>query len=93
MVASVAFLLFAADSLGRRKSLLVSSVGQAATLFVIGVYDKLYPSRSDSVSIANEAFRGDAVYQSQVRVSDTQGHEQIPPLGYVAIVCVYLYVL
>lgn len=51
MVSSIAFLLFAVDSLGRRKSLLVSSVGQAATLYVIGVYEKLYPSQSSSVSL------------------------------------------
>lgn len=44
------FLLFAADSLGRRKSLLVSSVGQAATLYVIGVYQKIYPGTVSSVS-------------------------------------------
>ncbi|KAF3771015.1 hypothetical protein M406DRAFT_35556 [Cryphonectria parasitica EP155] len=64
MVSSLAFLLFAADSLGRRKSLLISSVGQAVTLYMIGIYEKIYPDNRES----------------------------IPPLGYVAIVCVYLYV-
>ncbi|PSS00825.1 galactose-proton symporter [Coniella lustricola] len=64
MVSSLGFLIFAADSLGRRKSLLMSSVGQAVSLYVIGVYERWYPSHNES----------------------------IPPFGYVAIVCVYLYV-
>ncbi|KAJ4425197.1 hypothetical protein N0V82_000006 [Gnomoniopsis sp. IMI 355080] len=64
MFSSLCFLLFAADSLGRRKSLLVSSVGMAVALYLIGVYERLY-----------------------------SGHKtEIPPLGYVAIVCIYLYV-
>lgn len=54
MISSVLFLLFAADSLGRRKSLLMSSIGQAATLYVIGVYERLYPSHSDSVSLGTK---------------------------------------
>lgn len=41
MVSSLGFLLFAADSLGRRKSLLISSIGQAVTLYVIGAYAKV----------------------------------------------------
>lgn len=51
MVSSICFLLFAADSLGRRKSLLISSVGMAVTLYVVGVYEKLYPAHSDTVSL------------------------------------------
>lgn len=50
MVSSMVFLLFAADSLGRRRSLLVSSVGQAIALYVIGIYQKLYPDAITSVS-------------------------------------------
>lgn len=88
MVSSIAFLLFAADSLGRRKSLLVSSIGQAATLYVIGVYDKLYPNHSSSVSSKRSLF-----VKTRTEETDAWGRCQIPPLGYVAIVCVYLYVL
>lgn len=50
MVSAVVFLLFAADSLGRRKSLLMSSVGQAIALYVIGIYQKLYPEITTHVS-------------------------------------------
>ncbi|KAJ4389358.1 hypothetical protein N0V93_006825 [Gnomoniopsis smithogilvyi] len=64
MLSSMCFLLFAADSLGRRKSLLISSVGMAVTLYLVGVYEKLYSGQKTG----------------------------IPPMGYVAIVCIYLYV-
>ncbi|KAI0127107.1 general substrate transporter [Xylariales sp. AK1849] len=37
------FLLFMADSLGRRRSLLVSSVGQAFCMFYIGLYVRISP--------------------------------------------------
>lgn len=50
MLSSMCFLLFAADSLGRRKSLLISSVGQAATLYVIAIYQKVYPGTISWVS-------------------------------------------
>lgn len=69
MLSSLCFLVFAADSLGRRKSLLVSSVGQAATLYVIGVYQKLYPGTISWV--------GDH-YSSQQRVYATDD-DQIDP--------------
>lgn len=86
MASSLGFLLFAADSLGRRKSLLMSSVGQAVTLYVIGVYSKLYPVQgipmdSQSLEIHNTVSTA------------APSHQGIPPLGYVAIICIYLYVL
>lgn len=50
MLSSLCFLLFAADSLGRRKSLLISSVGMAVTLYVVGIYEKLYTGPKTGVS-------------------------------------------
>ena len=38
------FLLFAADSLGRRRSLLWTAVGQAAVMFYIGIYVHVHPT-------------------------------------------------
>lgn len=37
------FLLFMADSLGRRRSLLVSSIGQGLCMFYIGLYSRISP--------------------------------------------------
>ncbi|ORY55931.1 general substrate transporter [Pseudomassariella vexata] len=42
-VSCTCFLLFMADSLGRRRSLLVSSVGQAVCMFYIGLYVRIAP--------------------------------------------------
>lgn len=51
MLSSICFLLFAADSLGRRKSLLVSSVGMTVALYMVGLYEKVYPeAHTGSVS-------------------------------------------
>jgi hypothetical protein len=58
------FLLFMADSLGRRRSLLVSSVGQSICMFYIGLY---------------------------VRISPPVPNQSIPPQGYVALVCVFIF--
>jgi hypothetical protein len=85
MASSLAFLLFAADSLGRRKSLLMSSIGQAATLYIIGVYSKLYPMQGTLMSAQSLVIRE--------TTSTAVTFHEIPPLGYVAIVCIYLYVL
>lgn len=43
VMSCIAFLLFMADSLGRRRSLLVSSVGQAFCMFYIGIYVRISP--------------------------------------------------
>ncbi|KAK8004562.1 cytochrome c oxidase [Apiospora arundinis] len=43
VLSCIAFLLFMADSLGRRRSLLVSSVGQAFCMFYIGLYVRISP--------------------------------------------------
>lgn len=53
MFSSLCFLLFAADSLGRRRSLLISSVGMAVTLYVVGIYEKLYSGQKIGVSLAH----------------------------------------
>ena len=37
------FLLFAADSLGRRKSLLWTSVAQAVAMYIVGIYIRVSP--------------------------------------------------
>ncbi|PBP24823.1 hypothetical protein BUE80_DR004262 [Diplocarpon rosae] len=43
MVTCAAFLLFAADSLGRRRSLLWTSIAQGCAMFVIGFYIRFEP--------------------------------------------------
>lgn len=43
VLACICFLLFMADSLGRRKSLLVSSVGQTVCMLFIGIYVAVKP--------------------------------------------------
>lgn len=85
MASSLCFLLFAADSLGRRKSLLMSSIGQAATLYVIAIYSKLYPAGDIPTSAQSLVLRETTTTAIPPHV--------IPPLGYAAIVCIYLYVL
>jgi len=46
MVTCAAFLLFAADSLGRRRSLLWTSIAQGCAMFVIGFYVRFDPPKS-----------------------------------------------
>lgn len=43
MVTCAAFLVFAADSLGRRKSLLWTSIAQGIAMFIIGIYVRVSP--------------------------------------------------
>lgn len=64
MTTCACFLLFAADSLGRRKSLLWTSIAQGAVMFFIGFYVRFNPP--------------------------IKGHP-IPPVGYVAISCIFLF--
>jgi len=45
MVTCAAFLLFAADSLGRRKSLLWTSIAQGAAMMYIGLYVRIAPPK------------------------------------------------
>lgn len=60
----ICFLLFMADSLGRRKSLLWTSLAQGAVMFYIGLY---------------------------IRISPPVLGEDVPPQGYVALVCIFLF--
>jgi hypothetical protein len=48
VVSCTIFLLFMADSLGRRRSLLVSSVGQSICMFYIGLYVRISPPAKDA---------------------------------------------
>ncbi|KAI0020807.1 general substrate transporter [Xylariomycetidae sp. FL0641] len=64
VVSCLIFLVFMADSLGRRRSLLVSTVGQTVCMFYIGLY---------------------------VRISPPQEGAAVPPAGYVALVCIFLF--
>jgi len=64
MTTCAAFLLFAADSLGRRRSLLWTSIAQGCAMFVIGFYVRFDPP-----------VKGAA----------------IPPVGYFALACIFLF--
>ena len=58
------FLLFLADTLGRRKSLLWTAVGQGCCMLFIGLY---------------------------IRISPPKKGDPVPPVGYVALVCIFLF--
>lgn len=64
MVACAAFLLFAADSLGRRRSLLWTSIAQGLAMYYIALYVRILPP--------------------------VEGRD-VPPAGYFALVCVFLF--
>ncbi|KAI1334586.1 general substrate transporter [Xylariaceae sp. FL0016] len=64
VVSCIIFLIFMADSLGRRRSLLLSSVGQTLCMFYIGLY---------------------------VRIAPPKEGDPVPPAGYVALVCIFLF--
>jgi len=60
----ICFLLFMADSLGRRRSLLWTSIAQGLAMFYIGLY---------------------------VRIAPPKPGETVPPAGYFALVCIFLF--
>lgn len=64
MVGCALFLAFAADSLGRRRSLLWTSIAQGLCMYYIAIY---------------------------IRVEPPVAGEPVPPAGYVAVVCIYLF--
>ncbi|KAJ8068379.1 hypothetical protein OCU04_003941 [Sclerotinia nivalis] len=64
MATCAVFLLVAADSLGRRKSLLWTSIAQGCAMFVIGFYVRFDPPLKGAI---------------------------IPPVGYFALTCIYLF--
>jgi sugar porter (SP) family MFS transporter len=64
VMSCICFLLFMADSLGRRRSLLWTSIAQGTAMFYIGIY---------------------------VRISPPKESEAMPPAGYMALVCIFLF--
>ncbi|KAF1813161.1 general substrate transporter [Eremomyces bilateralis CBS 781.70] len=64
VTACLAFLLFVADSLGRRRSLLWTSIAQGLAMFYMGLYVRIAPPDTD---------------------------KPVPPAGYFALVCVFLF--
>ena len=64
MVGCALFLALADVSLGRRRSLLWTSIAQGLCMFYIGIY---------------------------IRIAPPQAGVPIPPAGYVAVVCIYLF--
>ena len=64
VVSCICFLLFMADSLGRRRSLLWTSIAQGLAMFYIGIY---------------------------VRVAPPAENAAVPPAGYMALVCIFLF--
>ncbi|KAK3936230.1 putative permease [Diplogelasinospora grovesii] len=64
VMSCICFLLFMADSLGRRRSLLWTSIAQGVAMFYIGLY---------------------------VRISPPVAGETVPPAGYVALICIFLF--
>lgn len=64
VLSCVCFLLFMADSLGRRRSLLWTSIAQGLAMFYIGLY---------------------------VRISPPKPGAEVPPAGYFALVCIFLF--
>jgi len=64
VVSCICFLLFMADSLGRRRSLLWTSIAQGLVMFYIGLY---------------------------VRIKPPIEGEAVPPAGYFALVCIFLF--
>ncbi|KAH8887490.1 quinate permease [Thozetella sp. PMI_491] len=59
------FLVFAADSLGRRRSLLWTSIAQSISMYLVGIYIRIFPPVAGA---------------------------PIPPFGYFAMACIYLFV-
>ncbi|KAM7205730.1 putative permease [Naviculisporaceae sp. PSN 640] len=64
VISCICFLLFMADSLGRRRSLLWTSIAQGLVMFYIGLY---------------------------VRIKPPIEGESVPPAGYFALVCIFLF--
>jgi len=64
VISCTVFLLFMADSLGRRRSLLWTSIAQGLAMFYIGIY---------------------------VRIAPPKQGEPVPPAGYVALICIFLF--
>ncbi|KAG7118864.1 Quinate permease like protein [Verticillium longisporum] len=66
VVGCACFLIFVADSLGRRRSLIWTGIGQGIAMFIVGIYGRVEPP--------------------------VEG-EPISPFGYVAITCIFVWVV
>ncbi|RBQ72904.1 hypothetical protein VDGD_08381 [Verticillium dahliae] len=66
VVGCACFLIFVADSLGRRRSLIWTGIGQGIAMYIVGIYGRVEPP--------------------------VEG-EPISPFGYVAITCIFIWVV
>lgn len=82
--AIIIFLVFVADSLGRRWSLLFTSAAQALVLFIIGTYGRVQPP------VSGEPVRCGTACTSRAVDADPVA-KQVTAFGYVAITCIYLW--
>lgn len=82
VVGCLCFLLFAADSLGRRRSLLWTSAAQSIVMFIVGVYGRVQPPiEGNPVGSSGPAiFPGKSINE-----------KQITGFGIFAIACIYLW--
>ena len=85
MVMCGLFLVFAADSLGRRRSLLWTSIAMGAVMFYVGEY-KPDPVTDDLADKQLTTCTG--IF---VRVAPPKANEPVSPAGYVALVCIFLF--
>lgn len=83
MTMCACFLVFAADSLGRRKSLLWTSIAMGTAMFYVG--------ESGSPFIARDKVTADQCPGIFVRVAPPKAGDPVSPAGYVALVCIYLF--
>lgn len=79
-VACFIFLVFVADSLGRRGSLLITAAVQGVVLFIVGIYGRVQPP-----------VKGDPVSLLILHIPASTDMWKVTPFGYVAIVCIYLW--
>lgn len=78
------FLIFVADTLGRRRSLLWTSVAMCIVMYIIGIYGRTQPpvegAPVSQITLGNRAITVAVLTASQVS-----------SFGYVAITCIFLY--
>ena len=76
------FLVFAADSLGRRKSLLWTSVAMSLSMLYVGEFK---PFARNAIWVMLTALPSPGLY---VRIEPPQEGVPVPPAGYFALVCI-----
>ena len=78
------FLIFVADTLGRRRSLLWTSIAMCIVMYIIGIYGRTQPpvegAPVSQITLGNRAITVAVLTASQVS-----------SFGYVAITCIFLY--